>query len=448
MLASCSLPAAAPIDTAQPLQALQQRRLDDPRLRRFIEAAQPAQAARSPARWDLQRLTLAALYFHPDLPIARSELDIAHGQAVTARARPNPGIVATLGRGAGDFFTSPWIVGAAIDLLVQPGDRRATRVAAADASVRAARAALRQASWSVRARVYGAWLDVWSAQRRLDALRDELELQSQRAQLFARRVEAGESARAELRRELIQREQLAAAAAQAQEDLARARVDLAEAVGVPTPALDAIALAVDSLDSVPALDEGLLSDAARGRALAARADVLDALARVDVAQAELQAAASRRWPDLRLAPGYLFDQGNDRYEVTAALDWPASIEGPLAEALARRDLAARRLLGLQARILARIDRAAAEWAAATQRSHALEELLERQQQHERAAQAGLDAGSLDRPSWLAARIDLLEAQRALAAAHERQRRALAALEDALQQPVEPGEELPFPPEDA
>jgi len=447
MLAACSAPVPEPVDTARSLQALRTRRLDDVRLQRFVESARPGPPAQSPPGWDLDRLTLAALYFHPDLSIARSELELAQAQATTARTRPNPAISAVLGRGAaGEIATSPWIVGAAIDLLLQPGDRRALRIEQADSGVRAARADLRQASWLVRARVFAAWLDLWGAQRRLDMLREQLELQAARAGLFERRLELGENSRSDLRRELAQREQLAAAVAQAETELARARVDLAAAVGIAAGALDGVALPIDSLDRPPTLDGRFLGDAARGRALTERADVRDAVARLEAAQAELQAEVSRRWPDLRLGPGYLFDQGTDKYELSIGLQWPSSIEGAVAEARARRDLAANRLLALQARIVGQIDRAGADWRTSAQLAQAAQALSDRMQQRERAAQAQFEAGSLDRPAWLAARIDRLDAQRSELAARERQRRALAALEDALQQMLEGEQPIPSAPE--
>jgi cobalt-zinc-cadmium efflux system outer membrane protein len=448
VLVACSAPAPQPVDSARSLQALQARSLDDPRLQRFIESARPAEPAQSPAPWDLDRLTLAALYFHPDLSIARSELGLAQAQAVTARARPNPGLVATLGRGAGgELFSSPWIVGAAVDFLLQSGDRRATRIAEADSSVQAARAALRQASWQVRGRVALALVDLWSAKVRLGPLHEQLDLQGQRVQLYERRVESGQNPRDDLRRELAQRDQLTAALAQAESDFARARVDLAEAIGVPTRALDGAALATEPLDQPPVVPDSALSDAARQRALTERADVRDASARLEAAQAELRLQISYRWPDVRLAPGYLFEQGNNRYEATISLQWPASIEGPIAEARARRDLASDRLLALQARIIGEIDRAVAAWRTSAQQAASTEALVARAQQRESAAQTQFDAGSLDRPSLLAARIDRIGAQLSLQAVRERQRRAMAALEDALEQVLGPGQTTGFPPKD-
>jgi hypothetical protein len=82
-----------------------------------------------------------------------------------------------------------------------------------------------------------------------------------------------------------------------------------------------------------------------------------------------------------------------------------------------------------------------------QQAASAEALLERAQQREGAAQAQFDAGSLDRPALLASRIDRIGAQLSLQAVRERQRRAMAALEQALEQVLEPGQTAPFPPRD-
>ena len=445
LLAACASPAPPKLEIAP--QALLDRRLDDPRLQRFIESEsrQANSAGRATDDWDLERLTLAALYFHPDLTIARSRLQMAQAHAQTARSKPGPGLSATLGRGAGGLVASPWVVGAAIDFLLEPGDRRDLRVKQADALVGAAQADLRQASWQVRARVYAVLLDYWSAQRRVDPLKQQLDLQSHRAELLERRVAAGENPRADLRRELALREQLAAGLAQAQTDLAAARVGLAQAIAVPVAALDPISLSIDWLDGAPQFDLAQVDVERRRDALTRRADIGDALFQLDAAQADLQAELSRRWPDLHLGPGYQYDLGANKYTVSMSLDWPRSRDGPVGEAAARRELAAAELLASQARVLSQIEYAVAAWQAAVPMLQSARAVTEHAQAGEQVANRLFDSGAIDRPALLAARIDRIESQRAGRIALERQRRALAALEDALQAPLEPGRREPVAP---
>jgi len=99
-------------------------------------------------------------------------------------------------------------------------------------------------------------------------------------------------------------------------------------------------------------------------------------------------------------------------------------------------------------VIAQIDRAAAVWRTSAQQAISAEALLDGAQQRESAARAQFDAGALDRPALLATSIDRISADLSLHAVRERQRRALADLEDALEQVLEPGQSLPFAPEDS
>jgi outer membrane protein TolC len=415
--------------------------LTDPGLQAFLTAVRPG---RSVSTWDLDQLSLAALYFHPDIPLARTQVALAQAQAQTASARPIPAIAATLGRGVGgQLLSSPWIVGAAIDILLEPEERRAQRRAAAQANVAAARAAIDQTVWQVRSGVAQAALARWHAQVRAQVLSAQRDLQRERVDLLARRLLQGDANRDELRREQSQMAQLELALAQVHADQERSAADLAGAIGVSVAAVRDIPWQLEPFDALPVIDQEALGLQSGADAVLARADVREALARLEAAQAQLQEQVTRRWPDIRLGPGYVFDQGNGKYEVTLGLEWPAALEGPQAEALARRDDAAQRLLALQAATLAGIERAQSQWVSTLDESNAADHLLERASQIAAAARAQFAVGALDRSGLLAANIDQFGASLAVQAAHEHAWHAAFCLEDAVQHILtRAGEPLP------
>src|SRR5882672_11294695 len=78
-----------PISAPLQANALDNRRLDDARLQAFI-AASLADSAPDRAQWNLAKLTLAALYYHPDIAVARAKLARARAGAITAGQYPNP----------------------------------------------------------------------------------------------------------------------------------------------------------------------------------------------------------------------------------------------------------------------------------------------------------------------------------------------------------------------
>ena len=111
-------------------------------------------------------------------------------------------------------------------------------------------------------------------------------------------------------------------------------------------------------------------------------------------------------------------------------------QGPIAEAAAKRIEAAARFNALQAKVLADIDTAVESYRATEKSLALLQDLAVSQAKSRDAIQAQVSAGA-------AAPLDLLNAQLEFAAAEEGQlearvkrQQSLAALEDAVQRPIE------------
>ena len=74
----CASPEPRPLDPQRSEAEFRARTLEDPGLRRFIEANPGATATPfPPASWDLGMLTLAAFYYQPDLDLARARHEVA-----------------------------------------------------------------------------------------------------------------------------------------------------------------------------------------------------------------------------------------------------------------------------------------------------------------------------------------------------------------------------------
>src|SRR5260370_9843219 len=82
--------AISPAETASRLEA---RSLQDPGLRKFLERNLGRQLTPwPPQRWDVNTLTLAALYFSPEMEMARARAEAAESAFVTTGPRPNPSL--------------------------------------------------------------------------------------------------------------------------------------------------------------------------------------------------------------------------------------------------------------------------------------------------------------------------------------------------------------------
>src|SRR5204862_1945359 len=167
---------------------------------------------------------------------------------------------------------------------------------------------------------------------------------------------------------------------------AQARVRLAEALGVSAGALEGVGLVFDFFE--PAADE-LASMEARRMALRGRSDILGALADYAAAEAELRLQIARQYPDVRLNPGYQFDQGDNKWTLGITFELPVlnQNQGPIAEAGARREEAAARFTELQAKTIGEIDRAVAAHRVAREQLATSDSVLAAQEQQRQSVEA-------------------------------------------------------------
>ena len=182
----------------------------------------------------------------------------------------------------------------------------------------------------------------------------------------------------------------------------------------------------------------LTTDEIRREALLGRADILAALADYAAAQSALQLEIANQYPDVHLSPGYQFDQGDNMYSLGLTVELPVlnQNQGPIAEAAARRVEAAARFSALQSKVLADID-AAVESFRATEKSLTLLQGLAKAQAASRDAIAGqVSAGAAAPLDLLNAQLELAEAEEVQLEAQVKRQQSVAALEDAVQRPLE------------
>lgn len=442
-LSGCAAPRTPPpqIEPAASARALEARRLDDPRLLRFVAAARALERGKGEpgraATWGLDELSLAALYYHPDLDLARARLAAARADVTLAGQGPNPSAGLPLGYNATTAVPSPWTVGLMVDFIVETFGKREARTARAAHLADAARADLESAAWKVRAGVRDALLAMWAATRRLALARRQLGRRAERAALVGRRFDAGAASALDVSRSRIARDRARLELADAESRRSAARARLAQAVGVPLRALDGVTISLAAFDAPAPVAPEASTGALRERALTRRADVRAMLDEYAAAQSALQLALARRWPDLHLGPGYTYDQGDHKFslELGAELPRPGRNQARVAAAEARRAEAAARFEAVQARVIGAIDAAATGYRAAAGARAGAQALVAQAGRREAGMRRAFDAGQVGRPALVAAGIELGAARRASLDARAAEARAVASLEDALQTPL-------------
>jgi cobalt-zinc-cadmium efflux system outer membrane protein len=112
LVAGCASYTSKPIVPSNTAAALERRTLDEPALAQFIEAALPDRmAVGGSSNWELSTLTLAALYFHPEMEVSRAKLALARAGVKTAGQIPNPTLNISPGQYPALIEASAWTVG-------------------------------------------------------------------------------------------------------------------------------------------------------------------------------------------------------------------------------------------------------------------------------------------------------------------------------------------------
>ncbi len=436
--AGCARFESKPISPAQTAAQLEGRSLTNAALKTFVEKNLCRELTNWPhARWDFEMLTVAAFYYHPDLAVARAQWNVAQAGDKTAGGRPNPTLSLTPGFDAThNPGLSPWFPGLNFDLPLETAGKRAKRIAVAEQLSESARLNLVGVAWQIRGNLRSRLLEFSAAYERVQLLAGQLSLQENFLQSLEQQADAGAIAKSELaaRRVALQKSQMDSNEAASQG--VEARLRLAEAVGVPVPALNDIELELEPVqDFVSGAD--LSSAEIRRAALQNRADILGALVDYAAAQATLQLEIAKQYPDVHLNPGYQFDQGQDKWSLGITLELPIlnQNQGPIAEAAARREAAAAKFNGVQVKALAEIEHATAMLRLAKANVATSGALVAAQLQQQESIGAQFKAGALEQLDLLNAQLESTSAKLLQFDGRLKLQQAAAALEDAVQVPI-------------
>lgn len=440
---------AKPIDPARLSDSFGQRALDSAELHDYMLAQGYPENTFPIKQWGLHELTLAAFLYNPQLDVARAQWRAAQAAEVTAGQKPNPGILGTLEHHSQtDGGISPWTYGISFAVPVETGGKRQARMDQAASLSEAVRIDIGISAWQVRSQLRDSLLEYQAALRQTSLLQHEVALHEEIVQMLEKRQRAGLASSMELNNARLQLQKTWHAVEAAKDRMAGLRAALAVAIGVPVSALDGVQFDTALLDRAMAADS-LSAESIRRIGLLNRLDIRSALARYAAAEASLRLEIARQYPDITLAPGYLWDQGDVQWllGLSTLLTLNNKNEGPIAEARAARELQASQFNALQVRVIGEMEQSLVNHRAGTHRVDKTRELLTTQQQRATQAERQFEAGHTDRLELTQARLETLAAEQGVLEAEIHAQRALNALEDAVQRPLDGSAPLPEIPQE-
>lgn len=385
-----------------------------------------------PERWRLDTLTLLALYFNPDIDVARAQA-LASSAALATAARRAPLSVALAAENhSREVDGEPWSLGVAVGIPVGRQARRDAQLERATYIADAAAIEIAAAMWRVRALVRDAVIDLTASSQRTRLLEQQVLTHRELTRLLQRRVEAGMLSARELGRE-----RTALATAQTQLAIERSTYagaygDLAGALGLPLQTVQSLTIAKNAFNQMADVPD---SNAARATALRNRLDVHVRLLEFGAADAEVKLAVAEQYPLVTIEPGFFWDQGDNIWSLASLVIPPASAQAKVREAQLRREVAARRFTALQVHVISDVE-SAREVLLVTRRSvTAAQQIVAQAERQFERVRRYFESGSGNRVELMTARLNAVQARQHLLDAQIAWRKSVARFEDAVQLPL-------------
>lgn len=431
----CAVYHPKPIAAEENAAAFDDRALDDPRIKDFLETMlQQPPMDWPPKSWNFTMLTLAALYYHPDLELARARWATAEAARITAGESPNPSVSVLPAFDTTRAAPSPWVVTASLDVPIETAGKRGYRLAQAGHLSDAARASIGLVAWQVRSRLRRTMIALYAAVETEALLRHQQSVQAEIVEILEAQLREGAVSAFDVTQARIILDNNQLALRDAERQSAEARAQLASALGVRAHALDAVTISFDEFVEPPPSPPSV---ELRRSALLDRSDVLASLADYAASEAALQLEIAKQYPDVHLNPGYEFDQGENKWALGLSITLPVlnQNQGPIAEADGRRRQAAAQFTALQAAVAGEIDRTTAAYAGTLAKTATADMLVANSARQERTVKAMLDAGEASKLVLLTAQLELDHNALGRLAALVQAQDALGQLEDAVESPL-------------
>lgn len=346
---------------------------------------------------EANRLALSA---NPDIAVAIREREALQGGRIQAGVRPNPSVSALME----DTRNATRQTTLQLNQPLELGDKRARRIAAADARLDAATAAIDKQLATVHAEVFAAFYTVLAAQERVRLAQSSLDIARQAREAAGKRVQAGKVSPVEETRARVAESGVRIEASQATNQLNAARKRLTALWGNANPSFQQAVGRVDYMPDIPSLVE-LAGELEHAPAI--RSASLDIATR----QALTGIERSRRIPDLTVSVGARRNEELGLNQAVVGLSIPIPIfdrnQGNLQEAVSRTDQARDQLSALRAQLQADLSTAYERMDAARNAVQTLQtEILPDAESAYTAASKGFQYGKFGY-------LDVLDAQRTL-----------------------------------
>ena len=309
-LASCGFQeyVAKPIDKAAINQKIINRHADDKQFHQYLINNGYKTEQLPIKEWALNDLIYCALFFNPNLDVARAQWRSAEAARLTAAEMRLPTVSGNYAKSNNaSEEISPHAYSLSIDLPIETANKRNIRIESAQHLAEAAKIRIAQAAWQLRNEVTKTLYDYQLNLQLIKLLSKEQAHKKDIVTIYQKRINLGESSNIELSKAKLQLQTTSAELESAQRNSLTLLSRLANNLGLSLSQVEQMRL------SEPVKADTLVADIPpdmQSIALLNRLDIRLALERYAIAEAKLKLEIAKQYPDLNISPGYTYEFGD------------------------------------------------------------------------------------------------------------------------------------------
>lgn len=428
---------AKAINTADIATKIESKNPDGPAFQAYLHQQGYAQSSFPIQQWDVDALVYCALFFHPNLEVARAKWRATQAIEQSAAEKATPTLNSQFAHSNNaNQDISPYALGLGIDIPIETANKRDIRIAHARHQTQIAELEVAQTAWQLRQLVVQVLINIDHNQQQIQLLTQVLALKTQIVAMLQKRVTLGLSSNVELSIVKLQEHAAFAELQAAKQRQSVLLAELANHLGLPLSKVALMSLQPyeDYLAHLPALNTTQNSSAT---ALLNRLDIRIALAQYAVAETKLKLEIAKQYPDLSITPGYAYEFGNQVWSlgISGLLTLLNKNKLAIAEATQLREVEAAQFEVLQHHVIAEVSTNHAKLAQAQQDLAQQTTLYQQQAANTNRMNKKFTAGEIDKLELSFAKLEQIEAEKNLLSAKLQRNHAIYQLENILQKPL-------------
>lgn len=442
-LSGCSrLYQAQPIPQQENIETIQQATPTQEDFRKFVAEYYP----NSPwpiSAWDIDSLTLSALFFHPSLKVAKSDYAVALAGITAAGLRPNIGLNGQLDKSNqanGDI--SPWAYGLLVNIPVVTANKRQISIEIAQYQADIAKIMISETAWMLRQQLSLDLIQLAEQQALQSSLSRLEKSQADLLTAYQKRLDIGLAGTSDVLPIKLQRDQTAWQLQQVTIKVSQTAQKILHDAGLTeqnNPGLNIAPLNISQLLKARFAQPQAYQDAntIRHHALTNRMDIQRALAQYAKAESQLKLDMAKRYPDLSLSPGILYEYGDRIWAlgISSMLNLLNKSSDLWAYAEQVRQHEATRFYALQHQVIQLCEQRFLQYRDAVNLLVTMTQEYEQQARRKQQLEKQWRSGLIDKTEYLQTEIQFYAAQQRLVTQQANVLRALQEIENVMQKPI-------------